>query len=103
MFYACNNREPVVHCFTYETARGSKHAALGLRGKEKKDLSDAIWETFDSLFKTVYRQGRLVEELEGRVIELERRLQERTGLNPVQSAGRVQEHAAEELPAERAA
>ncbi|HLM55585.1 MAG TPA: hypothetical protein VK422_05610 [Pyrinomonadaceae bacterium] len=66
-------------------------------------MSDAIWETFDSLFKTVYRQGRLVEELEGRVIELERRLQERTGLNPVQPAGRAHEHAAEELAAERAA
>ena len=66
-------------------------------------MSDAIWETFDSLFKTVYRQGRLVEELEGRVIELERRLQERSGLNPVPPAGRTAEHAAEELPAERAA
>ncbi len=74
-----------------------------LAGEEKKDLSDAIWETFDSLFKTVYRQGRLVEELEGRVIELERRLQERGGLNPVQPANRAAEHAAEELPAERAA
>jgi hypothetical protein len=66
-------------------------------------LSDAIWETFDSLFKTVYRQGRLVEELEGRVVELERRLQERGGLSPAKPAGRPGEHAAEELPAERAA
>ena len=65
-------------------------------------MSDAIWETFDSLFKTVYRQGRLVEELEGRVIELERRLQERSGLNSIQPAGRSSEHA-DELPAERAA
>ena len=101
MFYACNNPEPVVHCFTYETARDSKHAVPGFSGKEKRDLSDAIWETFDSLFKTVYRQGRLVEELEGRVIELERRLQERTGLNPVPSAGRAAE--ADEMPAEKAA
>ncbi len=74
-----------------------------LAGKEKKDLSDAIWETFDSLFKTVYRQGRLVEELEGRVVELERRLQERGGLNPAKHANRPSEHATEELPAERAA
>ena len=66
-------------------------------------MSDAIWETFDSLFKTVYRQGRLVEELEGRVIELERRLQERSGLNTVAPAGRSTEHDADELPAEKAA
>ncbi len=66
-------------------------------------MSDAIWETFDSLFKTVHRQGRLVEELQGRVSELERRLQERTGLNPAKPAGRASEHAPEELPAERAA
>jgi hypothetical protein len=38
-------------------------------------MSDTIWETFDSLFKTLRRQGRRVEELEGRVVELERRLQ----------------------------
>ncbi|HEV2861195.1 MAG TPA: hypothetical protein VGX48_09325 [Pyrinomonadaceae bacterium] len=66
-------------------------------------MSDAIWETFDSLFKTVYRQGRLVEELEGRVIELERRLQERAGLNSIQPSARPPEHADAELPAERAA
>ena len=103
MFYACNKREPVVHCFTYETARDSKHAVPKLSGKEKKDLSDAIWETFDSLFKTVYRQGRLVEELENRVVELERRLQERAGLSQAKPAGRAAEHATDELPAERAA
>lgn len=40
-------------------------------------MSDAIWETFEALFKTVHRQGRMVEELEGRVAELERRLKER--------------------------
>jgi BMFP domain-containing protein YqiC len=39
-------------------------------------VSDAIWETFDSLFKTVHRQGRRVEELEARVLELERRLRD---------------------------
>ncbi len=65
-------------------------------------MSDAIWETFDSLFKTVYRQGRVVEELERRVADLERRLQERAGLNAVQAAPRAAEQA-EQLPAEKAA
>ncbi len=102
MFYACNNREPVVHCFTYETARDSNYAVHGLFEQGEKELSDAIWETFDSLFKTVYRQGRAVEELERRVVELERRLQERAGLNAVQPAPRAAEHG-EELPAEKAA
>ena len=40
-------------------------------------VSDIVWETFDGLFKTLHRQGRRVEELEQRVVELERRLQER--------------------------
>ena len=40
-------------------------------------MSDVIWETFDGLFKTLHRQGRRVEELEARVIELETRLAER--------------------------
>jgi len=40
-------------------------------------MSDHIWETFDGLFKTVHRQGRRVEELEARITDLERRLQER--------------------------
>jgi BMFP domain-containing protein YqiC len=43
-------------------------------------VSDVIWETFDGLFKTLHRQGRRVEELEQRVVELERRLQERAAL-----------------------
>jgi len=56
-----------------------------------------IWETFDSLFKTVHRQGRRVEELEARVVDLERRLNERAT---------AEQHKAEqpyEMPAERAA
>jgi BMFP domain-containing protein YqiC len=39
-------------------------------------MSDIVWETFDGLFKTLHRQGRRVEQLEARVAELERRLQE---------------------------
>jgi len=63
-------------------------------------VSDAIWETFDSLFKTVHRQGRRVEELEARILELERRLQER----PAPSAqGPRQFEQLAELPAEKAA
>jgi hypothetical protein len=70
-----------------------------LTGKGEKAVSDAIWETFDSLFKTVHRQGRRVEELEARVLELERRLQERPAAAP---SPRQREQVAE-LPAERAA
>ena len=42
-------------------------------------MSDHIWETFDDLFKTVYRQGRTIEGLEARLSQLERRLHERAG------------------------
>ena len=61
-------------------------------------MSDFIWETFDSLFKTVHRQGRRVEELEARIADLERRLTERT----VQQAKPAQPTVGE-MPAERAA
>jgi BMFP domain-containing protein YqiC len=54
-----------------------------------------IWETFDSLFKTVHRQGRRVEELEARIVDLERRLNEK--------AEQQQQKAPYEMPAERAA
>lgn len=56
-----------------------------------------IWETFDSLFKTVHRQGRRVEELEARVIDLERRLNERA------VEQQKTPHIVNEMPAERAA
>jgi BMFP domain-containing protein YqiC len=55
-----------------------------------------IWETFDSLFKTVHRQGRRVEELEARVVDLERRLNER-------AAEQQKTQQPYEMPAERAA
>lgn len=35
-----------------------------------------VWETLDSLFKTAHRQNRRVEQLEARIIDLERRLDE---------------------------
>jgi len=59
---------------------------------------EIIWETFDSLFKTVHRQGRRVEELEARVIDLERRLNERAA-----SAEQKTPRTVTEMPAERAA
>jgi BMFP domain-containing protein YqiC len=55
-----------------------------------------IWETFDSLFKTVHRQGRRVEELEARVQDLEQRLNER-------AAEQQKAQQPYEMPAERAA
>ena len=58
-----------------------------------------IWETFDSLFKTVYRQGRRVEELEARIAYLERHLREREGVGVEKQAERV----VAEMPVERAA
>lgn len=57
-----------------------------------------IWETFDSLFKTVHRQGRRVEELEARIESLERRLSERAAASEQQ-----QSKTPYEMPAERAA
>jgi len=68
--------------------------------KRNRDVSDHIWETFDSLFKTVHRQGRRVEELEARVIDLERCLNER---NAKQQTTQQQPHILNEMPAERAA
>lgn len=63
--------------------------------------TEYIWETFDSLFKTVYRQGRRMEELEARIIDLESRLQERAERQAA-AQPKALEHVAE-MPAERAA
>ncbi len=65
--------------------------------------TEYIWETFDSLFKTVYRQGRRMEELEARIVALESRLQER-GERPA-AAGQATKtlEPVAEMPAERAA
>lgn len=71
-------------------------------------MSEAIWETFDGLFKTLYRQGEQVERLERRVIDLERRLQERPAAVGINSTGAHTltnrfEAIDEDYPAERAA
>jgi BMFP domain-containing protein YqiC len=69
-------------------------------------MSDHIWETFDGLFKTVHRQSRRVEELEARIVDLERRLAERpaavAATSPAQSPKPAQTTLSE-MPVERAA
>jgi BMFP domain-containing protein YqiC len=67
----------------------------------KQKVSEVIWETFDGLFKTLHRQGRRVDELEARVVELERRLQERAGGRAPQPEGA--ERVVTQMPTERAA
>ena len=64
--------------------------------------TEYIWETFDSLFKTVYRQGRRLEELEARLVALEGRLQERGEWQSAGQGSKTLEPVAE-MPAERAA
>jgi BMFP domain-containing protein YqiC len=63
-------------------------------------VSDYIWETFDSLFKTVHRQDKRVDELEARIVDLERRLNERSTNAHQQTQ---QPRVINEMPAERAA
>ncbi len=65
-------------------------------------MSEYIWETFDSLFKTVGRQGKRVEELEARITDLERRLNEAATL-PERQQTKQPLAAVNEMPAERAA
>lgn len=40
-------------------------------------MNESLWEMYDGLCKTIFRQGRRVEELEARLVELERRLSDR--------------------------
>ena len=82
---------------------GSPNSGPKLWEKEtRSDVStEYIWETFDSLFKTVHRQGRRVEELEARVIELERRLQERPARTAQPQPKQFEQVG--EMPAEKAA
>jgi uncharacterized small protein (DUF1192 family) len=37
-------------------------------------MSEYVWETFDALFDTVERQGRIVTELEARIARMEAQL-----------------------------
>ena len=62
-----------------------------------------IWETFDSLFKTVGRQGRRVEELEARIADLERRLTDVTNITERPQTKQQPLGSVNEMPAERAA
>ena len=85
----------MVHCFTYET----EDISYSWKWAEKEmSANEYIWETFDGLFKTVHRQGRLVEALEARVRDLERRLDEAQ-----KTQGGQQLTAVSEMPTERAA
>ena len=64
-------------------------------------MSDHVWETFDDLFKTVYRQGRMIEALEARLGQLERLLRERAAVAELESF--EQAEALNTMPVERAA
>jgi BMFP domain-containing protein YqiC len=64
-------------------------------------MSEQIWETFDDLFKTVYRQAKRVSELEARIADLEQRLAERAAKRP--AAKTVKAATVGDMPAERAA
>jgi BMFP domain-containing protein YqiC len=66
-------------------------------------VSEYIWETFDSLFKTVHRQGRRLEELEARVVDLESRVAERHAQQQPKAVHHQQAPTLSEMPAERAA
>lgn len=61
-----------------------------------------IWETFDNLFKTVNRQGRRVEELEARIVDLEHRLSQPAAKPTAQQPSPALSNF-DEMPAERAA
>jgi hypothetical protein len=92
------DREP---WYTVSRMKQSGDTTDATRSKGQGDVStEFIWETFDSLFKTVHRQGRRVEELEARIVDLERRLAER---NAPQAQAVKPATAVEELPVERAA
>jgi hypothetical protein len=72
------------------------------RDEETDVNTEYIWETFDSLFKTMHRQGLRVEELEARIKDLERRLEERNATASKSSAA-ANPFNVNEMPAERAA
>ena len=98
LFYACNKVGTVVRCFTYETEADERRWTYSFLKGIQVMSTEYIWETFDSLFKTVYRQGRRMEELEARIVALESRLQERAAAQQPKTLEPVAE-----MPAERAA
>lgn len=64
-------------------------------------MSEHVWETFDGLFKTVYRQGRQVAALEDRIADLERRLQQQA--TRPEAVRETRDDFAADFPVERAA
>ena len=71
--------------------------------KTRKVSTEYIWETFDSVFKTLHRQGRRVEELEARILDLESRLQEKAAAAQNETHAVQPFTALSEMPAEKAA
>jgi phage shock protein A len=65
--------------------------------------TEYIWETFDGLFKTVYAQGRRVEELEARITDLEQRLSAAPLAQAARQTSQPLNSSVNEMPAERAA
>lgn len=66
-------------------------------------MSEHVWETFDGLFKTVYRQGRQVTALEERIADLERRLQQQQQTTRPEAVRETRDDFAADFPVERAA
>jgi hypothetical protein len=93
-----------VSWYTVSRMKQSISDSVAKGRKREGEMSDHIWETFDGLFKTVYGQGRRVEELEARIVDLERRLAERAAVvvNPAQQPKQAQTTVSE-MPVERAA
>jgi hypothetical protein len=95
-----------VSWYTVSRMKQSVSDSVANGEKREGEMSDHIWETFDGLFKTVHRQGRRVEELEARIVDLERRLAERAATavvaNPAQQPKQAQTTVSE-MPVERAA
>lgn len=90
----------MVHCFTDETSR---IGGCGDKQRKANVSQEFIWETFDSLFKTVGRQGRRVEELEARIADLERRLTDVASITERPQTKQQPLGSVNEMPAERAA
>lgn len=62
-------------------------------------MSEEIWETFDELFRKANRNVHRIEELEARVVELEKRLSETSSQSKTNRTLTV----LNEMPAEKAA
>jgi len=89
--------------YTVSRMKQSVFKLCGSSEKLREEMSDYIWETFDGLFKTVHRQGRRVEELEARIVDLERRLAERAANGNTAQQPKQAQASLSEMPAEQRA